>query len=85
MHMCTLHNNLQYHHVSKLRMYYTLQLLHETCTSVYESYGMTHDAIRVSRRAITCATTRAGLRGGQTGQLPGAPHFGGPMNYLRNI
>ena len=28
---------------------------------------------------------RAGLRGGQTGQLPGAPHFGGPMNYLGNI
>ena len=29
--------------------------------------------------------SRAGLRGGQTGQLPGAPYFGGPMAYLRNI
>ena len=23
--------------------------------------------------------------GGQTGQMPGAQHFGGPINYLRNI
>ena len=28
---------------------------------------------------------RAGLRGGQIGQLPGAPNFGGPMNYLINF
>ena len=26
--------------------------------------------------------SRAGLRGGQIGQLPGAPNFGGPMHYL---
>ena len=30
-------------------------------------------------------TPRAGLRGGQIGQLPGAPNFGGPMNYLRHF
>ena len=33
-----------------------------------------------------CDTYRQGrLKGGQIGQLPGAPNFGGPMNYLRHF
>ena len=38
---------------------------------------------RVKNTTINQGRLKGG--GGQTGQLPGAQHFGGPINYLRNI
>ena len=56
--------------------------------NIYGTWNSTHFTMAsetMCSETMGSETIRAGLRGGQIGQLPGAPNFGGPMNYLRHF